>query len=171
MILVIICSLISAALALTYNVTGVAELGNGYSKEQLAEYAALALPEADELMEAKFSLEDKQLLHVYKAKNGVGMAIVLVQKGYSSDGITMMVGLDPNGVVQGIATIAQTETPGIGDKVTKNRAYLDKFVGNTKDTVNVDIIANATKTSKGFINGCKKAMELFDQLKGEVLGS
>lgn len=61
------------------------------------------------------------------------MAIVLNSKGYSSDGITMMVGLNADGVIQGVYIINQTETPGIGDKVANNESdYLDQFVGNKR---------------------------------------
>ena len=100
------------------------------------------------------------------------MAIVLNSKGYSSDGITMMVGLNSDGVIQGVYIIEQTETPGIGDKVANNESdYLEKFVGNKKGEINADTVAGATKTSKGLIAGCEKAAELFEQLKGEVLGA
>ena len=172
LVLVIVCAVVSGALALTYNLTGVAELGSGYSSEQLIEFSAKALPEADKLTEVKISTEDEALLNVYKAENGAGMAIVLNSKGYSSDGITMMVGLNPDGVIQGVYIIEQTETPGIGDKVANNESdYLEKFVGNKKGEINADTVAGATKTSKGLIAGCEKATELFEQLKGEVLGA
>ena len=86
-VLVIICLVISAALALTYNLAGVADLANaGYSAEQLAEFSASALPEADELQKVDVSVEDEDFHSVYKAANGAGMAIVVVTKGYNSDG-------------------------------------------------------------------------------------
>ncbi len=172
LVLVVVCAVVSGALALTYNLTGVAELGSGYSSEELATFSAKALPDADQLTAVKVSTEDEALLNVYKAENGAGMAIVLNSKGYSSDGITMMVGLNPDGVIQGVYIIAQTETPGIGDKVANNESdYLEKFVGNTQGQINPDTVAGATKTSNGIINGCTKATELFEQLKGEVLGA
>lgn len=172
LVLIVVCAVVSGALALTYNLTGVAELGNGYSSDQLVEFSAKALPEADKLTEVKISVEDESLLNVYKAENGAGMAIVLNSKGYSSDGITMMVGLNSDGVIQGVYIIAQTETPGIGDKLANNESdYLDKFVGNKQGEVNADTVAGATKTSKGLIGGCEKAIELFTELKGEVLGA
>ena len=172
LVLIVVCAVVSGALALTYNLTGVAELGNGYTPDQLTEFSAKALPEADKLTEVKIESEDESLLNVYKAENGAGMAIVLNSKGYSSDGITMMVGLNPDGVIQGIYIINQTETPGIGDKVANNESdYLDQFVGNKQGEVSADTVAGATKTSKGLIAGCEKAAELFAKLKGEVLGA
>lgn len=164
LVLIIVCAVISAALALTYNFTGVSELGNGYSNDQLAEFTANALPEADSLTQIEF--EDENLLFGYKADNGAGLALIVNGKGYSSDGITMMVGFDMNGEVQGIHIIAQGETPGIGDKVANNESdYLKNFVGNTKGNVSADIVAGATRTSNGIIDGVTKATELFEKLK------
>ena len=168
-VLVIICLVISAALALTYNLAGVADLANaGYSAEQLAEFSASALPEADELQEVKVSIEDEDFHSAYKAANGAGMAIVVTAKGY--DTMTVMYGFDPDGVLQGVYVVAQEETPGIGDKVATDTEYLSRFAGQSAGSFQVDVVAGATKTSNGLINGAKHAFELFGQLKGEVLG-
>ena len=170
-VLVVICLVISSLLALTYNLAGVAELANaGYSSEQLAEFASTALPEADELKQVKVSTEDESFHSAYKAQNGTGMAIVLVTKGYNSDGMTVMYGFDNGGVMRGVCVIAQNETPGIGDKVATDAEYLSRFAGQPADSFTVDTVAGATKTSTGLINGAKHAFELFDQLNGEVLG-
>ena len=84
-VLVVICLIISALLALTYNLAGVAELANaGYSAEQLAEFASTALPEADELKKVDVSLEDEDFHSVYKAQNGTGMAIVVTSRATTS---------------------------------------------------------------------------------------
>ncbi len=169
LVLILVCAAISAALALTYNLTGVAELGNGYSKDELKEFSANALPGADALTEVTPSFEDDSLLFAYKADNGAGLALIVNGKGYSSDGITMMVGINPDGEVQGIHIIAQGETPGIGDKVANNEAeYLKNFAGNTKDNVSADTVAGATRTSNGIIDGVTKAVEFYEKLKTEV---
>ena len=61
-VLVIVCAVISGLLALTYNLAGVAALENaGYTEEELAEYAAAALPEADRLEQAEVQSEEKAL--------------------------------------------------------------------------------------------------------------
>ena len=164
LVLVIVCAVISAALAVTYNFTGVAELGNGYTSGEIMEFSADALPKADSLTQIEF--EDENLLFAYKADNGEGLALIVNGKGYSSDGITMMVGFNMNGEVQGIHIIAQSETPGIGDKVANNETeYLENFVGNTKENISADVVSGATRTSNGIIDGVKKATELFEKLK------
>ena len=168
-VLVIVCVVISGLLALTYNLTGVAELSKaGYSAEQLSEFAADALPGADQLVEVKPSVEDDALKFVYKAENGAGMALVVITKGYNE--MTVMYGFDVDGILQGVHVIAQEETPGIGDKVVKDTEYLRQFAGQPGGNIAVDVVAGATKTSSGLRNGAKYAYELFEQLKGEVLG-
>ena len=170
-VLVVICLVISGALALTYNLAGVAELANaGYSAEQLAEFAADALPGAGALEKADVSLEDEDFHSVYKAADGAGMAVVLVTQGYDSGGMTVMYGFDAEGVMQGIHVISQQETPGIGDKVAKDKEYLGQFSGQSAGDFAVDTVAGATKTSSGLVSGAKRAFELFAQLKEEVLG-
>lgn len=170
LVLILVCATVSAALAVTYNLTGVADLGSGYTAEQLSEFSAYALPDADKLTEIKPSFEDESLLNAYKAENGAGIAVIVNQKGYSSNGITMMVGFNPDGEIQGISIVAQSETPGIGDKLANNDAeYLKNFIGSKKGSMYADIVAGATYTSKGIIAGCEVATELFEKLKPEVL--
>ena len=169
LVLIIVCAVISAALAVTYNLTGVANLGKGYSADELKEFSLNALPEADTLTQITPSFEDENLILAYKADNGAGIAVVVKGKGYNSEGITMMVGMNNNGEVQGIHVISHLETSGIGDKVANNESeYLESFKGNTKDNVSADTIAGATRTSNGIIDGVTKATELFEKLKTEV---
>lgn len=115
------------------------------------------------------SFEDENLILAYKADNGTGIAVIVKGKGYNSEGITMMVGMNPEGAVQGIHIISHLETSGIGDKVANNDAeYLKNFEGNTTDNISADIVAGATRTSNGIIDGVTKATELFEKLKTEV---
>ena len=173
-VLVVVCAVISGLLALTYNLAGVAELANaGYSEEQLAGYAASALPQADRLEQVEVESENPDLKFVYKAANGAGMAVVLNVKGYDSTRMVIMYGFDPEGVLQGLAVISDNETPGIGKKVIADTEYLAQYAGLTEADLNsaVDAVSGATKTSDGIRNGARAAFEVFAELSGEVLGS
>ncbi len=171
-VLVIVCAVISGLLALTYNLAGVAALENaGYTEEELAEYAAAALPEADRLEQAEVQSEEKALQSAYRAANGAGIALVLEVRGYDSTPMEIMYGFDADGVLQGICVISDNETPGIGKDVIENQEYLSQYPGKTADTIGeVDTIANATKTSRGIRDGAETAFSLFTELKEEVLG-
>ena len=140
----------------------------GYPKSELKEYSAQALPEADSLEYVNTSSADEQLVYAYKAKNGAGVALVITSQGYSkASPITMMVGFNPDGDIQGICVIDHHETEGIGTKVFEN----GEFIASVKENpANADAVANATYTSKGIKDGCVKALELFNSLKAEILG-
>ena len=145
--------------------------GEGYSKAELQEYAAAALPEADTLKPVKVSSDDEQLLFAYKAENGAGAALVVTAQGYNKkEPITMMVGFNPDGVIQGVKIIDQHETEGIGTNVVSDEAFLSQFAGKTADDLSIDVVAGATFTSEGILSGCQKAAELFSSLQSEILG-
>ncbi len=172
LVLVLIASLVAAALALTYNLAGVEKVANaGYTPEQLAEYAAVALPEADTLTQKTVTpsteeMEDS-LLYVYTADNGAGTALVVVSKGYASDGITMMVGLDTEGQPVGVKVIKNAETPGIGDKVCANEEFHQQVADTIREGGEPDVIAGATKSSNGIIGGVRTAVSIYQTLEKE----
>ncbi len=139
----------------------------GYSGKELKAYASEALPEADSLKLVKTSLTDEALLYTYKASDDKGIAFVINSEGYNKETpITMMVGLNPDGEVQGISIIENKETEGIGTKVFADADFIAK-IKQTPDTA--DVVANATFTSEGIKNGVIKATELFSALKSEIL--
>lgn len=145
--------------------------GEGYSKAELQEYASAALPEADTLKPVKVSSDDEQLLFAYKAENGAGAALVVTAQGYNKkEPITMMVGFNPDGVIQGVKIIDQHETEGIGTNVVADEAFLSQFVGKTAGDLSIDVVAGATFTSEGILSGCQKAAELYSSLQSEILG-
>lgn len=172
LVLVLISSLVAAALALTYNLAGVEKVANaGYTPEQLAEYAATALPDADGLTQKTFTpsteeMEDS-LLYVYTADNGAGTALVVVGQGYSSDGITMMVGFDAEGQPVGVKVIKNAETPGIGDKVCADQSFQQQVVDTIREGGEPDVVAGATKSSNGIINGVRTAVSIYQTLEKE----
>ena len=143
----------------------------GYGKAELQEYASAAIPEADALKLIKVSSDDEQLLYAYKAENGAGAALVVTAEGYNKkEPITMMVGFDSNGIIQGVKVIDQHETEGIGSNVIANESFLSQFAGKPVDGLTADVIAGATFTSEGIISGCQKAAQLFSSLQSEILG-
>ena len=57
----------------------------------------------------------------------VGRVLAASTQGYSGP-IQGLVGLDPAGAVSGVRVLVQTETPGLGAKIT-GQAFLDQFQG------------------------------------------
>ena len=173
LVLVLICAVVAGLLAITYNTTGVGELGNALSPEELLEYVPQAIPDASVLVSTPVSIEHEALLGVYQDEGGAGIAIHITTKGYGGE-LKMLIGLDANGSVTGIAITESMETNGIGTKVTDPK-YLANFVGKSV-SVNVqkggagdiDAIANATKTSQAVGTGVNSAFEIYELVKGEI---
>lgn len=173
LVLVIICAVVAGLLAVTYNVTGVGELGNGLAPDELAEYMPQTMPSATKLVRAKVSVEDPALLGVYKDESGAGIAIHITSKGYSTEPMKMLIGIDTAGAVTGISITESMETNGLGSKATDPK-YLVNFVGKSgsvdvqKSGGEIDAIAGATVTSKGIGAGVNTALQFYELVKGEI---
>ena len=168
LVLVIIASIIAALLALTYNLAGVAAVANaGYTDEEVAAFAQEALPGGGNLTQVDYtpSEEDEDLKYLYRADNGA--ALILGSRGYSSDGIIMMVGINADGTAAGVKVIKHGETPGIGDKACANTEFQAGVVKTINDGGEPDVIAGASKSSNGIIKGVKRALELYEKLQKE----
>lgn len=110
-----------------------------------------------------------------KAGKLVGVAIESFAAGYSGD-IGVMVGFNmKNESLLGIGITTQTETPGLGSRVTKP-SFTSRFAGHglgsmqlTSKGGDVDGISGATYSSTGTVNAVRKAIETFNSLKPEIL--
>lgn len=168
-VLTLIAALIAGLLAVTYNLTGIANLGTGLSEDELAKYAPIVLPEASKLEPMELATEEKDLLGVYLADDKSGAALHIQVAGYAgkSKPIEALVGLDKDGVVQGITVISCQETPGLGSKI-QNEDYLKNYQGISGSADEVDTITSATISSTALKNGVNFALELFEEMKGEI---
>jgi electron transport complex protein RnfG len=136
------------------------------------------LPEFDSI-EVSMVLPDggKDSLTFYKATKAgehVGTAI----RTYTDEGFSgrfwIMVGFVDGDVISGTSVLEHKETPGLGDKMDKNKAdWPDQFVGKnlteynlkvTKDRGDVDAITAATITSRAFCDATQRA---YDELKNQ----
>jgi len=74
-------------------------------------------------------------------KSGITQAIVLpviAKDGYSGD-ISLLVGIDQHGSIQGVRAIEHRETPGLGDKVERKKSpWIDSFNGRSLDNTPTD---------------------------------
>lgn len=89
---------------------------------------------------------------VYKETTGKGYVVKLVTSGYGT-GMTIMCGVDNDGVVTGAVCLSSNET------LSKEKTYGENFLGKDADGVeNVDIIGGATKTTQAYKNAVKDAL-------------
>ena len=132
----------------------------------------------------KFSIrgEDKRATVVFPARDASGHVVgfaweVVAPDGYSGS-IRILIGVRPDGAVHAIRVIDHQETPGLGDGITKNHAWLASFVGQSlqsriwkvkKDGGDFDQFTGATITPRAVVKAVKGALEFFTAHQGEMM--
>ncbi len=164
--LALICSIAGAALAATYSVTS--EVISERKQAELQRALGELLPAADKFEE---TIRD-DVTYFLATRDGklIGAIMQSAGSGYAGP-ISLLVAVDASGAAAGIRITAHRETPGIGDKV-EAPAFLRQFTGKTaRDQlvvgVDVDVITNATLSTRGVTAGVREALALFQQ---HVLG-
>ena len=169
LVLVIICLVVTAALAATYSIASPIIAEN--EKKTADEARAMVLPEGDAFTLYEGSLAEG-VAECYTADNGAGIAVTST---YSSFGgtLTAMVGVDGNGKVTGVTVTNHADTPGLGTKAM-DAAYLEaNYTGadtieasSIKDDANVDAITGATISSNAVYQCVKEALIQYNEIKG-----
>lgn len=106
-------------------------------------------------------------------KNGelVGTAVSTFTNNGFSGNIKIMVGLLPDGTIHNISVLEHKETPGLGDKMQKNKSdWSIQFNGKnpanfqlkvTKDGGDVDAITASTISSRAFCDAVERAYNTY----------
>ncbi len=185
-VLLIICVIAAILLGLTNEIT-YAKIADQIEKSN-NEARQLVLPTADEftmLEEAKLTTiqanPDYSIVRdIYEAKTGgslSGYTVMIAPKGYGG-AIEMVVGIDLNGIVQGVKVGTNNETPGLGKNAEKP-AFSEQYKNKTWDSLisvikngtpkenEIVAIAGSTITSKGVTEGVNKAMAVVKELSGK----
>ena len=161
--LLIICAVVAGLLGIVNSVTAPIIENAKWEKTMAAMSQVL---EADEFKQ----LEDVQLPDkakaVYEGTVGgetVGYAVEVAPNGFKG-AISMVVGVDPDGLVTGVSIVDHSETSNIGTKVVEAPEVLARFVGMTGEiTVNkgdnkFDAVSGATVSSRGVTAGVNAAI-------------
>jgi len=109
-------------------------------------------------------------LTIFPAKrNGKTFAVAIEGKGKGYHGtIGVMVGVSRDETLTGIAITTQSETPGIGSRVTEE-AFTSRFAGlPAKGELSVDGISGATYSSRGVMAAVNQAVSYATKFKGEL---
>ncbi len=134
----------------------------------------------------KIPVEGGDSVECYPAKKDgkiVGYAVKTFSKKGFSGLITVMVGFDPDGHIHKTAVLEHHETPGLGDKMQRNKSNFSKQFDNMdvpdipdkdndgiiievkKDNGTVDAITAATITSRAFCDATERAYNAFKKIK------
>ena len=148
--------------------------------KEAAVNAALAavLPEFDATEKSEHKADELDII-AYKATQGgevVGYAIETSTKNGFSGLVRLMVGFDTKGVILNVNVLEQTETPGLGAKMTEEGNPLlasiqGKEAAQTKLTVkkdggDVDALTAATISSRAYAEAVARAYAVFKVVAG-----
>ena len=121
--------------------------------------------------------QESSLVYVGEKANQLSAVVfeATVPDGYSGP-IRILVGVDGNGLLLGTRVIAHKETPGLGDKIEKEKSdWILGFTGKSltdprldrwkvkKDGGDFDQFTGATVTPRAVVNGVRRALLYFDQ--------
>lgn len=144
--LMIICLVVTAALAFTYGITAPTIQKNQIEMEKKA---------------AKEVLGDT-----------VGVALKTQVKSYGGK-MEVMVGISENGEVTGVKILSHQDTPGLGTQPMKPD-YLKQYTGLTSlpadhidDDDSIDAVTGATISSNAIYNGIKQALADYEKTGGD----
>ena len=165
-VLVIICIVITGALAATNGVTApIIE-----EAKVAAENAARTelLPEAEGVFTPVENVEVENVSAVYVADNGAGTIITSSAKGYGGD-VVVMTAFNPDGTIKQIKVTEQAETKGIGSKVVDTPSYWENYQGLDASqplvlNEDVDAVTSATISSTALINAVNSAIEAYNAI-------
>ena len=175
LVLTLICVAVSGLLAAAYEATYVDETGVLTDKLVAACETAAGKGEYEMLLEKvggsniPVTFGNADVNSVITDKDRELCLIELTEDGYATGGLHFVVGIDKDGKVTGIGFVSCGETPGLGSRATESE-YLDKYKNmDTKEAVeSVDNVTSATYSSKGLKKGIAKALDIYNENKGEI---
>ncbi len=119
----------------------------------------------------------------YRNDRPVGFAIATGEPGFQ-DVIRLIFGYDhERDVLLGMKVLESKETPGLGDKIEKDSAFVNQFDGvqsplvgikardNSGDPHEVDMITGATISSRTIIKAINKALERLGPLLDQYMAA
>jgi len=168
LMLVIIAGTVTAALGATYAVTEGRITANNIAAEREMLKTVISADSFTHIYPEDIE-EENEIFEAYKDGELVGYAFKTVSAGKSA-GLTVLTGIGSDGVITGAAAAGERETPGYVDKV-KSGGLFNRIKGKTAQKLtlgrNIDGVSQATKTSKGIIDGVNKAIEIYNKMVSE----
>ena len=170
--LTVICLVCAALLGLVQHVTA----GPIARTDQQKENAAIAavVPAFDNEPSAeKTEVGESVVFTARQGQDPVGYAVKVRTGGFGGT-LVMMVGFTPDGTVYNTSVLSQSETPGLGAKITDpGIAPRAQVIGKNPATTvmdvrkyhgDIDAITASTITSRAFLKGITIAYEVFRTL-------
>ncbi len=151
-VFVCICTVITVLLAITNSFTAPIILKNQNAAANKALLEVMPEGTGFEAVDLSEYTLPATVSEVHREIAGKGYVVKLVTTGYGT-GMTIMCGVDANGVVTGAVCLASNET------LSKEKTYGENFTNKDAAGVDtVDIIGGATKTTAAYKNAVKDAL-------------
>lgn len=175
--LVLVCAIAAGALGYVYTITK--EPIEVAQKEFLYKQINVVVPGADQGEIADPVEADGLSFFVVKDKSGniIGTAVKSFTESGFSGRFDIIVGFDQDGKILDANVLSHKETPGLGDKMSKDVSpWTEQFKGVDpaaykiivkKDGGDVDAITAATISSRGFCDALQRAYDGFMKFKNE----
>lgn len=164
-VLVLICIVITGALAATNSVTAPIIEAATIAAENAARTELL--PEAEGAFTEVEGVAVENVSAVYTADNGTGTVITSSAKGYGGD-VVVMTAFNPDGTIKQIKVTQATETQGIGSKVVNDASFWTRYQGLPAEPLvlgeDVDALSGATVSSRALTNAVNAAIEAYNQI-------
>lgn len=134
------------------------------NNEATATAARQTVIEADSFEARTLIVDGEEIAYHAALKGGetVGYVFSVSSRGKSS-GLVVMTGIAVDGTVTGVTVTEDNETAGYVDKVEKGGLF--EALSGKADTDSVDTVSQATKTSKGVLQGVQQALDYYAQVK------
>ncbi len=164
-VLVLICVVISGALAATNSVTGPVIVKGATERAEAARIEIL--PEADGFERISPQREIYGVTECYRATNGAGFVISVSGDGYGGNGsLSLMVAVSPEGAIIATKTLANSDTKGIGSKVSEP-LYESQFAGMDSSLGGYIAITGATVSSNAYRSAVENALAAYAAIAGQ----
>lgn len=152
-----VCAIAAAALILFGASAALNPLRAANARAELDSALRSVLPGAAEFTPQAYAGEDDNISKIYRTENGY--VVETCTNGYAGP-ITMLVGVNNEGVVTGAQVRDMHETPGLGARAKNDAAFLGQLRNSRGDLEvgeNVDAISGATVTSKAIARSVNSA--------------
>lgn len=151
-VFVCICTVITLLLSITNYFTAPIILKNQNASANKALLEVMPVGVGFELVDISSYTLPSTVSDVYRETSGKGHVVKLTTTGYATD-MSIMCGVDANGVITGAVCLSSNETLG------KEKTYGENFVNKDLTAVEaVDTIGGATKTTAAYKNAIKDAL-------------
>ena len=160
LVLLAITTLSAVILGFLYNATS--SVTGGY-QETVRREAMEQVMKADSYSLSDAPIGNEAVTAIHLARQGgrlVGYAVEAGAPGYGG-AVRLMVGVDLQGQVTGVAVIDHSETPGLGSLIKDDPAFAAQFVGQTAGLSlgrDIDAISGATVSSEAVTVGVGAAV-------------